>query len=1441
MDKDDSASGNTLTFWLNGEQVTLHDVDPTLLLADYLRGSRRTGTKIGCGEGGCGSCTVMLSRYDRTAARLEHLAVNACLRPLCSVAGMAVTTIEGIGNLRDGVDPVQFRIAANNGSQCGFCTPGFVMNMYTLLQNNAGPTQQEIENLFDGNLCRCTGYRAILHGMRTFAADAQAPQDASPGCQIDPAYQPAIATPPKKMDFSAVTAATAAATEAAPAGTAPALEPFAERGQCRWFRPERLEQVYQCITSFYANKTAIQQLDIHAVMLVVGHTSIGVCNNPPKVFIDISELSELTGIATIGEEGIRFGASVSIQRLIDYLGNEIKTLPADETSGFAALCDLAGQIGSLQIRNVGSVGGNIFLAKSFEHYYESVSQGWHPPVDDTFVSDLVTALATLDATATLYHVPLDPSQQGFTEEKIPILGLPPLVGDPNEYFPVFLEFFIPRGKPKEIARTYKIAHRAQNGQALVNAGFRVRLDDDRKVADIRIVFGGLGTNSAAAADTEKSLLGKPWNEETLSTALAGTLAAELGKLTVDWPGSSDSAYRIALAAGLFYRFFLDVALELDPGLVRQINQSGAKPLDRPLSSGQQSYPVYPADDPVGRPMIKRDAFLQATGEAEYTHDLPMPAGGLHSMIVASAKAAAWFDFKLSKKEDKIVDLPVLRDSLRGKFEGFVDFITYADVPGNAGIGAAYDDPVFVPYKPGGSSDEMEENLGASYNTVTCAGAQIGLVVAETAAVAKAVARYVEAECITYMDVLEYFYEGQKVPVVIPLQDAIEKDNQFSQSPKTFPAMTHIPGISRQEPEKDGNEAPPTVSASVSTGAQAQLYLETQAALAVPAENDQLTLYASTQNPAGDQAAVAWVMGWPVHRVSVVVRRIGGGFGGKQTRSAFVSSAVAVAAWKLNRPVKLVLPRKTDMVMVGKRHPFQGDYAITSTPDGVIKSWKTVFRSDGGNTYDMSFPVMDLAQLSGDNVYDVEDYRSEGKIYRTNKASNTAMRSFGVIQTILIQETAIEHLACKLSQDRSQRVLPEEIRRRNLYRTGTPESFAETPFGQELRDCDIQEIWDDLWQSAEFARRDQEIQEFNRRNRWKKRGISMIPLKYGVSYTGPRGTLNQGHALVNVYSANIDKANPQPRDGSVLVLCGGIEMGQGLSTKIAQIAARTLGIPLRLIKVGSMNTDAVPNSTPTAASTGSDLNGGAVELACQKLRSRLEGFCRDFDQYQPYNAIKNWETDWQRKWPEIVARAYVNRVNLSAQAHYKTPHYSDVNINRPKGHPFFYFTYSAAVSEVEIDVLTGQFTILRSDILYDTGRSLNPCIDVGQIEGAFVQGVGYVTSEEIRHDASGNLITNRLWNYKPPFSKDIPVDFRVRLVRSREPVVGAKPASTAVMSSKGIGEPPLVLATSVFFAIRHAIMDARQDQGLEGWFAMDSPATVQRIKESCGVKIENMCL
>ncbi len=1371
---------NDLIFWLNGQRVVIHNPDPAVMLTDYLHGIGLTGTKVGCGQGGCGACTVMLSHRDPDTGNAVHRAINACLRPLCALDGMLVTTTEGIGNVHEGLDPVQHCIAMHNGTQCGFCTPGFVMTAHAFLQKKPSPSQQEIEDIFGGNLCRCTGYRPILHGVRTLAGDYDAAADKTQICLMDPSYPVPRRSTLARIDL----------TPLPPPGAVRAVH-FTGSGR-DWYRPSTLVEV-QRLKKQFGSQAGKEQ-----VKLVFGNTASGVYPlEKPSYFIDISGIAEL-GRITEQETGIHVGAAVPIQSLMDYVTGVIGRRSAEQTTGLRELIRHTSFLAGYQVRCAGSVAGNICMARD------------HARKGAPFPSDLFTILATLGTTIHIGSQDYEGGSQAF-----PLIQMPTSEEMPADA--VILYFQVPYTRSREYVQTYRIARRPQMSHPIVNAGFRFRLNERGYVepGEASVVYGGLDTMIWRASKTEQFLSGMPINEASLRGALA-VLKQEVRQCTssqheMDEEGIS-RAYRRQVAENFFYKFALHVALAVDLNQVAAENVSAANHHDRPLSSGTQECIEYPKLFPVTLPVIKRAAFVQASGEVQYTQDVPLPVGGLHAALVKSSRAHARFSITR-----KAATLDALQELLRRKYPAFKAFVSVADVPGEKLIGMGDDDPVF------------------SEGVVTSVGAPIGLAVAETIATAREAAEFIENECISYDD----------LPAILTLDEAIKFNTAMPMIRKSNnpdeDVEQRIPSVTR--PGSDLNwlrnpvaSLPDTemVTGSLLTSAQAHFYLETMCALAIPGTYDQMTVYNSTQNPNGNQSAIARALGVKTNQITVIVDQIGGGFGGKQHRASLPGSQAAVAARKLNRPVRLLYDRATDTLVVGKRHPYLGEYHMAFTREGMLEAARIDMHSDAGDTYDCSFAVMDLSLLQADGCYMAKTFQSNGTVYKTNKTSNTAFRTFGNIQPYVIREEAMEHAAHQLSKTLGRKVLPEEVRRKNLYRTSDMKDYDQTHHGQDLRFCNIREIWDELYQWSDFDQREQDIREFNRMNRWRKRGIAMIPQKYGIAFTEPRGSLNASSALVNINMA----------DGSVFVQHGGVEMGQGLHTKIAQVAASTLGIPLEWIRVAGNNTDAIVNAPATAASTGYDLNAGAVDQACRVLRTRLEVFCRDLEQFTPHDCIEGWRTGWADKWKEIVFKAWFNRVNLSAAELYKVPHYQGASERQPTGHPYYYFVYSAAATEVEIDVLTGEFTILRADILYDAGKSPNPAIDIGQLEGGYVQGVGFTTTEETVFDEGGGLVTDNIWSYKPPCTKTIPLDFRLRFypVDEARNALEEQAELHAVKSSKTTGEPSMTLGITAYFAIKRAVMDARRElTGADDWLTMDLPATCQRIQLNCGVQTEALTL
>ncbi len=581
------------------------------------------------------------------------------------------------------------------------------------------------------------------------------------------------------------------------------------------------------------------------------------------------------------------------------------------------------------------------------------------------------------------------------------------------------------------------------------------------------------------------------------------------------------------------------------------------------------------------------------------------------------------------------------------------------------------------------------------------------------------------------------------------------------------------------------------------GGQEHFYLETQAALAWIDEAGFVAVHSSTQHPSETQEVVARVLGVPRNHVTVECLRMGGAFGGKEVQANPYAAIAALGAYKTGRPVRVRLSRELDMAITGKRHPYLAKYTAGFAADGRLNALRIALFSDGGWSLDLSEPVMWRSMFHVDNAYKLPAVEVTGRVCRTNKTSQTAFRGFGGPQGMLVIEEILSRAAHALN-------LPADlVRERNLYRDGD-----ETHYGEPVRDAGrISLIWNALKQSSSFAERRAEVARFNARSAHVKRGMAITPVKFGISFTAT--FYNQAGAVVLVY-----------RDGTVQVNHGGTEMGQGLSTKILQITADSLGVPVSSVRVMPTRTDKVPNTSATAASSGSDLNGAAVRDACLKIQSRLAAVAAAvFDCASADVKFEDGLAAARGKSMEFAAlceTAYKQRVSLFAEGYYRTPdiHF---NFNTSRGTPFHYYAYGAAVSEVEVDGFTGQLRLMRTDILHDAGDSISPLVDRGQIEGGFLQGVGWLTIEELLWDTQGRVSTRGASTYKLPSWSEMPEVLNVQMLEH-----AAQPG--VVMGSKAVGEPPLMLA----FSVREALRDAIAAFGDGRPFTFDSPATPERV-------------
>ncbi|MFN0162224.1 MAG: xanthine dehydrogenase molybdopterin binding subunit [Burkholderiales bacterium] len=740
------------------------------------------------------------------------------------------------------------------------------------------------------------------------------------------------------------------------------------------------------------------------------------------------------------------------------------------------------------------------------------------------------------------------------------------------------------------------------------------------------------------------------------------------------------------------------------------------------------------------------AHLQVAGTARYTDDVPEPAGTLHAAFGTSPHAHARI---------RSLDLSAVR-----AHAGVVDVLLHTDIPGaNNYGGIVADDPL------------LAEDL------VQYHGQPIFLVVAESHQIARRAARLAKLDF-------------EVLPAILDIEAAIAAQSWLA-PPRTLQkgdAPVAIEG------------APHKLSGRTRCGGQDHFYLEGQIAFAWPEEDGLMKVISSTQHPTEVQHMVAHALNEQGNRVQIECRRMGGGFGGKESQPALLAAMAAVAARKTGRPVKLRLDRDDDMVITGKRHPFLLEYRIGFDDRGRIHGAEFMLASDCGYSADLSGPVNDRAICHVDNAYFLEHVTVKNLQCRTHKVSNTAFRGFGGPQGMFVIEHALEAIATHLGRDAL------DVRRANYYGVGERDV---TPYGQKVEDNILASITDQLEAASDYRARRAELKRRNAQSPIVKRGLAMTPVKFGISFNATH--FNQAGALVNVYA-----------DGSVLVNHGGTEMGQGLFTKVAQVVARELGVALDRVQVSPTDTHRVPNTSATAASSGSDLNGMAARDACRQLRERLAAYLAGLWQVDAGAVVfADDRVDCgphSMGFSELAHKAWFARISLSAQGFYATP---KIHWNRAKleGRPFYYFAYGVAATQVAVDTLTGEMKIERADILHDVGSSLNPALDLGQVEGAFVQGAGWLTSEELWWDGKGRLGTHAPSTYKIPTAADVPPVFNVRLVEgepNREPTI---------YRSKAVGEPPLMLALSVYHAVRDAVASVADYRSIP---TLDAPTTPEAI-------------
>ncbi|ACE84052.1 xanthine dehydrogenase molybdopterin binding subunit [Cellvibrio japonicus] len=747
---------------------------------------------------------------------------------------------------------------------------------------------------------------------------------------------------------------------------------------------------------------------------------------------------------------------------------------------------------------------------------------------------------------------------------------------------------------------------------------------------------------------------------------------------------------------------------------------------------------------VGHSVAHESACKHVSGSAQYIDDLPLLPGLVHVATGQSIHPHARII---------LLDIRAVRAA-----PGVVDVIVQRDIPGEVDVGPVYGgDPLLA--------GDLVEYIGQPLFAVAATSLE-------------AAQRAVKLARVEY-DIL---------PAQLTVEDAL--------AARSFVLPEHQ--LLMGDPDSEIDKAPHRLQGEIYVRGQEHFYLEGQISQAQLTEDGGIHVISSSQHPSEIQKLVAEVLDLPLHLVVAEVRRMGGGFGGKESQAAPLACMAAIFAKRLQRPVRYRMPRRDDMVQTGKRHDFLNRWRVGFDSDGHILGVDMLLAGKCGYSPDLSEGIVDRAMFHADNAYFLRSARILGVRCKTHTVSNTAFRGFGGPKGMMAIESLIEDIARHLGKD------PLDVRKLNLYRPGADE----TPYGQKIEQHVLQDLIARLELDSDYRVRREQVTRFNQTHRYLKKGLALTPVKFGISFTAKH--LNQAGALLQIYT-----------DGSLMINQGGTEMGQGLYTKIQQIVASAFGVSVERVIVSATRTDKVPNTSPTAASSGTDLNGMAAKDACDRIKADLIGFaCEHFQLSTEQIVFANNRVQLGREsmsFPDFIKLAYLNRIPLLATGYYRTPKIF-YNRDTAKGQPFLYFANGAAVSEVTLDTRTGEYQVNRTDILHDVGKSLNPAIDIGQIEGGFVQGMGWLTSEELLWDDKGRIISNSPANYKIPTAFDVPADLRVALYH--EPNL-----ENTIHLSKAVGEPPLMLGIAVWAALRDACSST---SGYRFSPRLDTPATPERV-------------
>ncbi|XP_062230838.1 putative aldehyde oxidase-like protein isoform X2 [Phragmites australis] len=1319
---------------------------------------------------------------------VTQFSASSCLTLFYSLNFCSVITTEGLGNTRDGFHAIQKRISGFHATQCGFCTPGMCMSIFSSLvsaDNSKRPEPpngfsklivSEAEKAFSGNLCRCTGYRPIVDACKSFASDVdledlglnifwkkgdkksdvgKLPSYTLGGgiCTFPEFLKTEIKSSRDNLDDANITVSKdswyhprlpsnilcggiCTFLDCLKSGLKSSRDHLNDANitdsKQGWYHPRSIKQYYELVNSTLSGECSVK--------VVVGNTSAGVYKDQDlyNKYIDIEGIPELSYIIR-KDGGIEIGAATTISRSIEILEQENNSKSSPNGSVvFKKLAEHMSKVATPFVRNTASLGGNIILAQKYQ-----------------FPSDIATILLGAGSTVCLQVVA---ERRHISLEEF--LEQPPL--DPTTT--LLLSIFIPhwisdtQAQTSLVFQTYLAAPRPLgNAVSYVNSAFlgHVCFDEssgDLVLSNLHLAFGAYGTEHALRArNVEKFLTGK------LLTASSVLGAIQLLRETiVPTKGTSHPEYRISVAVGFLFSFLSPLAKGMAvPGKPFSISSANSLDTDDIYNLTLSSRRETTSGDeykPIGEPMKKYGVELQASGEAVYVDDIPAPKNCLHGEFIYSTQPLAFvknIKFKSSLASEKIITVVSAKD-IPSKGRNIGSMSMFAEEP-------LFGDPI-----------------------VEFAGQALGVVIAETQRYADMAAKQV---------VIEYDTVDLNSPI-LTVEQAVQNKSYFNVPAALYPKQ--VGDFSKGMAEADHK----LLSIQVKLASQYYFYMETQTALAIPDEDNTMVVYSSSQYPELAQTVIAKCLGVPFGNVRVITRRVGGGFGGKAYRSFPVATAAALCAYKLRCPVQMYLNRNTDMIMVGSRHPMKAHYSVGFKSDGKITALHLDLLIDGGISEDLS-PVIPSGVISSLKKYNWGALSFDIKLCKTNNTSKSTMRAPGDTQGSLIAEAIIEHVASVLSLDANR------VREKNFHTYDSLQLFYPDSAG-EASTYTLHSIFDRLVSTSSYLDRAESIKQFNKCNKWWKRGISCVPLIFKVE---PRAAPGRVSVL---------------NDGSIVVEVGGIEIGQGLWTKVQQMTAFALGQLwpegceglLERVRVLQTDTLNLIQSGVTGGSSTSESSCAATLQACKLLVNRLNPV---MNKLQLQSSTVSWDN--------LISQASQENVNLSASVYWVPDQGSNSYLN-----------YGAGISEVEIDLLTGAITILRSDLVYDCGRSLNPAVDLGQIEGSFIQGVGFFIYEEHQTNSDGLVVSNSTWDYKIPSVDTIPKQFNVEVLNTGY-------CKDRVLSSKASGEPAVVLASSVHCALREAIRAARKEfadstgsKSSPLTFQLDVPAPMTVVKELCGFDI-----